>query len=139
MHNPNIAVLGAVKSSFREVSNAKGTVAAGLLCHQKSDGTVTITKSDGAAVGISLGRDLSNTNRVSYCRKGAAVPIQLTAAFTPTIGAQVNISDTTGKAIASGGGATAYNAIYTKLLTDGAIDEDGNAVIAAEIDFIGGL
>jgi hypothetical protein len=53
------------------------------------------------------------------------------------IGAQVQISTTTGKAVASG---TAVNAIYVSGKKS-AVDEAGAAITdgAARIDFIGGL
>ena len=137
MHNADKIVMGAIRSNFREVSNIKGTVEAGLAVFGKSDGTGTLLKSDGVILGISVGKDLSDTNRIAYCRKGTEVPIQVTTSFTPTIGAQVQISDTTGKAVTSGG--TNYNAIYRKYVAGGGIKEDGTACDVAIIDFPGGL
>ena len=64
----------------------------------------------------------------------------MTAAFSPTIGAQVNISDTTGLAAAAGAGATGVNAVYVSgALTR--INEDGTETAAgvALIDMPGGL
>lgn len=136
--------LGTTNSSFKTVDNVPGTLAAGTVAHAKSDGTYTAAIADGVAVGVSLGRSLSDTSRFALCRRGIGVPILLTSAFDPTIGAQVNISDTTGKAIASGGGATAVNAVYSSGRVGGTgvnngLDEDAAAVGVAYIDFPGGL
>lgn len=139
-HNPNQVLLGATRSNIKEVGNRVGSVAAGLACRLKSDGTVTTAAADGSLVGISLGKDLSDTNRTAFAYKGVGVPIQLTAAFTPTLGAAVHIDDVTGKAKASGAGATAVNATYSAILSGGGLPEDGGAAIpCALIDFPGGL
>lgn len=136
--------LGATKSSFKTVDNVKGSLAAGTLVRSKSDGTYTNAAADGAAIGVSLGKDLSDIGRTAVVRRGTGVPIKLTAEFDPTLGTQVNVSDTTGLAIASGAGATAINATYATGRVGGTgqnkgIDEDGNAVGVALIDFPGGV
>lgn len=138
MHDSTKVLMGATGSNVKEVDNRKGTIAAGLIVRLKSDDTISIAAADGNALGISLGRSLSDTTRTAICRKGLEVPVQLTAAFTPTVGAQVSISDTTGKAIAAGAGATALNAVYASSTKSG-VDEDGSAVSVALIDFPGGL
>lgn len=137
-HDATKVLLGSTGSNIREVDNKKGTIAAGLAVRLKSDDTISVASADGNLLGISMGRSLSDTARTAICRKGVKVPIQLTSAFTPTIGAQVNISDTTGKAAASGGGATGVNAVYISEVLVG-VDEDGNSVDVALIDFPGGL
>lgn len=137
-HDASKVLLGSTQSSAKEVDNRKGVIAAGLAVRLKSDDTIVVTAADGNLLGISLGRSLSDTSRTAICRKGLSVPILLTDAFTPTIGAQVNISDTTGKAAASGGGATAVNAVYASGVLTG-VNEDGASVNVALIDFPGGL
>lgn len=110
---------------------------AGLVGFLKSDGTVSLTASDGAPIGVSLGRSLSDIKRTTFCVRGLKVPALLTASETPVIGAQVDISATTGKVE---DGATAVNATYRSgVLT--AYDEDGAAITdgAVLIDFPGGL
>ena len=87
---------------------------------------------------------MSNIGRTAVCRRGIGVPILLTAGLDPVIGTQVNIDDTLGVAKASGAGATAVNAVYASGRVGGSgqnkgIDEDGNAVGVALIDFPGGL
>lgn len=140
MAHSSAIYMGNTKSSFKKVDNwdaDPATFVAGLCGHLKSDGTVSLASADGSKIGISLGRSLSSTKRTLFVREGEDVPILLTNGFTPTVGAQVQISTTTGKAVSSG---TAVNAFYkTSTLT--AYDEDGVAIAdgAALIDFPGGL
>lgn len=139
-HNASLIQLGSTQSSNRTVDNVKAAEAsfpAGLCVHLSNAGALSLAASAGSKLGISLGKSLSNSGYVSICRKGLRVPIQLTNGFTPTIGAAVQISTTTGKAVASG---TTVNATYvTGALS--AVDEDGVAVAdgVALIDFPGGL
>lgn len=140
MHDATKIQFGSTKSSFKNVDNRLGSIAAGLIVRLKSDDTISIAAADGSALGISIGKDLSDIGRTAIVRKGTAVPIQLTAAFSPTIGAQVHISDTTGKAGAAGAGFTGMNATYvTGALTMVAEDGTETAAVAALIDMPGGL
>ena len=140
MYSASVVYMGSHKSNVLEVDNHAGdpaTFLAGLCVHQKSDGTLSLAAADGSKLGISMGRSLSNHKRVPIARKGLGVPILLANGFTPTLGAQVQISTTTGKAVSSG---TAVNAVYASgALT--AYDEDGVAIAdgCALIDFQGGL
>lgn len=139
-HDATVVLMGQVQSSFKEVDNwaaDPATFLAGLCGHLKSDGTVSLASADGSKIGISLGNSLSDTKRTSFVRKGKNVPILLTNGFTPTVGAQVQISTTTGKAVSSG---TAVNAFYASS-TKTALQEDGTEAAdgCALIDFPGGL
>lgn len=129
--------LGSTKSSDKEVDNRSGTVGAGLAVYLHSDQTIDTVAASGGLLGISLGKSLSDTSRTAICRKGLLVPILLTSGLTPVIGAQVQISTTTGKAVASG---TAVNAVYRSAVLE-CVDEAGDAVAdgCALIDFQGGL
>jgi len=140
MHSASKILMGMTRSSYRHAEPMKGSIAAGTIVRLKSDGTISPAKADGSAMGISLGKDLSNIGFTSIVKAGTAVPIALTAAFSPVVGAQVNISDTTGLAIASGAGATGVNAYYTTAALT-RINEDGTetAAGAALIDMPGGL
>jgi len=139
-HNPNTVLMGSVQSSHKEVTNKVGAIAAGVVVRLKSDDTIVTTSADGSLLGVSLGKDLSDTNKTAICRKGLRVPLRLTGSFSPTIGAAVSISDTTGLGIAAGGGATVVNAVYaTGKLSGGGVAEDGTSVDVALIDFPGGL
>ena len=140
-HSATTVYMGSHGSNVLESDNWLGdpaTFLAGLCCHLDDDGDLSLAAADGAKLGISLGRSLSGDSKgVTVARKGKKIPILLTNGFTPTVGAQVQISTTTGKAVSSG---TAVNAVYVSgALT--AYDEDGNAIAdgAAYIDFIGGL
>lgn len=129
--------LGTTKSSDKEIDNKAGVVAAGLAVYTHSDDSIDTTAASGSLLGVSVGKSQSDTSRTAICRKGLGVPILLTNSFTPAIGAQVQISTTTGKAVSSG---TAVNAIYRSAALS-CVDEDGNAVAdgCALIDFQGGL
>lgn len=140
MHNASLIQMGNVGSSVKSIVNRLGdpaTFLAGLCVHLKSDDTLSLAAADGAKLGISVGRSQSDTKRTAICVKGLDVPILLTAEFTPVVGAQVQISTTTGKAVASG---TAVNAVY-KTAVMSAVDESGAAITdgCALIDFAGGL
>lgn len=140
MHSATTIYMGHTKTNAKEVENRAGdpaTFLAGLCVHLKSDDTLSLAAADGSKLGISLGRSLSDTKRTAIARKGLGIPILLTNGFTPTKGAAVQISTTTGKAVSSG---TTVNAVYVSgALT--AYDEDGVAIAdgAALIDFPGGL
>lgn len=139
-HSATTVYMGTHGSNVLESDNWIGdpaTFLAGLCCHLDDDGDLSLASADGSKLGISLGKSLSDHKRVTVARKGKKIPILLTNGFTPTIGAQVQISTTTGKAVSSG---TAVNAVYVSgTLT--AYDEAGEAITdgAAYIDFIGGL
>jgi hypothetical protein len=137
-HDATKVLMGATQSSFKNVDNHKGVIAAGTACRLKSDDTLSIASADGNLLGVSLGADLSSIGWTSICRKGSKVPVLLTSAFTPVIGAQVNISDTTGKAGTAGAGFTAVNAVYVSGILTGML-EDGTTDNVALIDFPGGL
>lgn len=139
-HNASAIYMGSGQSKTRTVDNYAGdpaTFVAGLCVHLKSDGTLSLAVADGSKLGISMGRSLSDTKRVAVARKGLRIPVLLANGFTPTVGAQVQISTTTGKAVSSG---TAVNAVYVSAVLT-AYDEDGVAIAdgAALIDFQGGL
>jgi hypothetical protein len=133
-HDPTKVVLGSTQSSFKTVDNKAGSIEAGKVAVQKSDGTVTTTLADGSLLGVSLGKSLSDTARMAIVKRGAGVPI-LIDAFTPTIGAQVQVHATSGIAVASG---TAVNAYYASSTLTG-VKEDGTEADCALIDFPGGL
>lgn len=139
-HSTTTVYLGSHASNVLESDNWAGlasTFKAGLCVHLDDDGDLDLAAAAGGKLGISLGRSLSDHNRITVARKGKKIPILLDTSFTPVIGAQVQISTTTGKAVASG---TAVNAVYVSgTLT--AYDEDGVVIAdgAAYIDFIGGL
>ena len=137
-HDASKVVLGTSRSSFKIVYNKAGTIEAGLAVRLKSDGALSVAKADGELQGISFGKHLSDIGRTNICRAGLQVPVLLTSGFTPTLGAQVHLNDTTGAADASGTGKTGVNAVYASGVLSG-IKEDGTTANVALIDFQGGL
>lgn len=151
-HNASKVLMGTTGSSEKEVTNIAGSVStfeAGVAVRLKSDGTPSLAQADGELLGISLGRSLSDIDRIAVCRKGIRVPIKLTSGFNPTVGAAVAISDTTGLAKAYTGTGDRYvNAVYssgrvggsgaTAGIAEGATTDTGTVGVAY-IDFPGGL
>ncbi len=152
-HDTTKVLMGSTASNIKEVTNFQSvsgvTLEAGLACVMEDDGKVSLDTSEGALVGISLGKDLSDTNRTVVCRKGLRVPVKLKASFDPTIGAQVAIEDDTGLAKAYTGTGDRYvNAVYVSgrvggTGVTGGVAEGATAVTGsvgvAYIDFPGGL
>lgn len=152
-HSQTKVMMGSTQSSVKEVTNYPGaaTLEAGLVAHAKSDGTVTKAVADGSPVGVSLGKDQSDTTRTAVARKGLRVPLKLKAGFSPTIGAVVLIDDAEGYGTGDGSN-TAVNAVYvepypgaanalvhaTGGVAEGATDDTGTLRVAL-IDFPGGL
>lgn len=136
MHSSKV-YLGSTKSSYKEIDNRLGVVGAGLAVYLHSNESIDTTAASGGLLGISAGKSLSDTSRTAIVRKGLLVPILLTNGLTPVIGAQVQISTTTGKAVTSG---TAVNAVYRSAVLS-CVDEAGDAVAdgCALIDYQGGL
>lgn len=138
-HDPTKVVLGGVKKSYKEVTNYSGEVAAGLVTHLASDGTVSEDSADGSPIGVSVGKSLSDIPRTAVCREGLGVPLKLEGSYEPAIGAQVFYHDTTGEAVAfNDGDAVGTNAVYVSGAMTG-ITEAGEEVSVALIDFPGGL
>lgn len=136
-HDASKVLMGAGTSSAKEVDNRKGSIEAGLVVQLKSDDTIAVT--GGTDIGLSLGKDLSDIGRTAIARKGLALPIKLASGFTPAIGAQVAVSDTTGEAKAYTGTGDRYvNAVYKSAVLSG-ITEAGATINVALIDFPGGL
>lgn len=137
--NAGQCLMGATNSSMKVVPSRKGTIEAGVVARLKSDGTLSLAKADGSIVGVSLGGDLSNAGYTAFCEAGEEVPVKLASGFTPTKGAQVHISDTTGLAGPSGAGYTGVNAYYESGKLVGVPGVGTTNVDAALISFVGGL
>lgn len=138
-HDETKVLLGSTKSSFKVIDNSVGSIEAGLVVHQKSDGTISVAKADGSILGVSIGKDLSDAGRTNVVRAGLGVPVLVKSGQTPVLGAQVAIHDTTGDAGTVGEtNFTAVNAVYVKVGLTG-IKEDGTTATVALIDMQGGL
>lgn len=139
MHDANKVQMGVVTKSGATIDNLPGNIVAGRAVSKDSDGNLSLAVSAGPRIGISLGKDGSSAGRTAVVRKGLGVPLEVTSGFTPTIGAQVTVSDTTGMAAGSG---TAINATYASAeKSAGGLAEDGVsvAVDVVLIDFPGGV
>jgi hypothetical protein len=138
-HNATKVLMGSSVSSVKEIDNRKGVIGAGLAVRLSSADAISVALSDGNLLGISAGKSLSDTSRTAIFRKGLGVPVKLASGFTPTIGAQVAISDTTGEAKAYTGSGDSYvNAVYATSTKTG-VFEDGTEANVALIDMPGGL
>ena len=132
-HDPNRIQLGTSQSNIKDVDNRVGLVAAGLVARLGADNTISATA--GTPIGISLGRDLSNTNRSAVARRGLRVPLRLAEGYTPAVGAAVTF-DAAGMGVSGG---TATKGVYVTGAIAG-VPEDGSADVAvALVDFPGGL
>lgn len=83
-HDPSKVLLGTTQLSGKEVSSEVGnpvTFPAGVAVRRSSDGGLSL--SAGSLIGISLGRDLADTNKTAICRTGEMVPLQLTDVGSP--------------------------------------------------------
>jgi len=147
-HSTVKTLMGGTHSSFKKVTNHKGSIDAGIAVRLKSDDTISIAAADGSILGISLGKDQSDIGRTAICRAGLRVPLKLTAAFDPAIGAAVCIDDVTGLGKATGAGVTTMNGVYaTGRLggtgVNGGVAEDATSdtgsIGVALVDFPGGL
>lgn len=152
-HNTSKVLMGATASSVKEVTNKLSVsglpLEAGLALILESSDKVSLDTSEGSLIGISLGKDLADSNRTAICRKGLRVPVKLKAAFNPTIGLQVAIEDDTGLARAYTGSGDRYvNAVYVSGrvggngvnagVVEGATSDTGSVGVAY-IDMPGGL
>jgi hypothetical protein len=139
-HDASKVLLGTTLSSDKLVDSVVGSLEAGLVVCQDDDGTYDITSASGATIGVSLGNDMSNAGYMAVCRRGLKVPVQV-GGGTPVVGAQVAVSNTTGKTVDYTGTGDRYvNAVYASAkLANGGVKEDGTLCDVALIDFPGGL
>ncbi len=138
MHDSNKVLMGSTASSFKTVEPHAGEVAAGLAVVLTSADELSTTLASGSLLGVSLGKDLSDTEQCPIVRRGSMVPILLQSnGVNPAIGAPVYLHATSGKADTTG---TLVNAVYASgeldaVLEDGTVSVDG----CAYINFPGGL
>jgi hypothetical protein len=139
--------LGNTASSYRHVESHAGdpaTFEAGLMVTLKSDGTLSLTETDGERLGVSLGINMSDTaNMVPIVKSGTKIPVQVTDTDSYDYvvpGAIVYVDPSSGKANKSDeANVAATNAIFESLPLD-AYKEDGTtAAKVAYISMPGGL
>lgn len=146
MHDASKVKMGSTNSSYREgaTSYAVSDVTefpAGTVCRINSSGDLSTVKGDGQIIGVSLGIDLSDSDRIVVLKAGLGVPVLLTDEFEPTIGDYVWVDDATGLANVEDDGdvtTTITRGIYVSQVLTG-MAEDGSEVQVALIDFVGGL
>lgn len=137
-HDATKVLLGTVGVSGAESSIESGdptTFTAGLAVRRSTTGDLSLTS--GNLIGVSLGIPLSDTTvETVVVRSGSKVPLLLTAGFTPVFGATVQVSATTGKAVASG---VSTAAIYVSSTLSGIDPLTKAEVPVALINMVGGL
>lgn len=108
-HDALKVLMGGLLSSSRSIScfdSDPANFRAGVFVSLGSDSGLSLLKSAGMRVGVSLGKDLSNTKKTSVVRSGAGVPVLLTlkkARATVTITNYANLVSGTDDAIAVAG------------------------------------
>ncbi len=148
-NDPTKILMGTTQSSYKVGCSSYpvedvADFPAGTAVRLNSDGGLSTVKADGALIGVSLGKDLSDTSRIVVLEAGLRVPVLLDAISEfgqVVIGQPVWIDDATGLAgdIDGGGNTTTVTrAIYVSDPMTG-VDELGEDVDVALIDFAGGL
>lgn len=132
MHDPTKVVLGATQSSAKDIqcfNSDPATFLAGLVVSLGSDSGLSLLKSAGYKVGVSLGKSLSDHKKTSVCVAGLSVPI---LAHLKRASAIFTVTDYTH--LLSGGGAdTVAIASVTFTAQSGAVTS-GQATFRAATD-----
>lgn len=114
MHDATKMLLGATDSTAKDVSvhgSDPATFIAGVAVRLKNDGALSVTKSDGSLIGVSLGKSLSDTKKTAVARTGERVPLLIdseSADGTVTITSYANLVSGTDDAVTING--TAFTA-----------------------------
>jgi hypothetical protein len=78
-HNASVVVMGSSQSSSKQgsetVNSSPATFLAGLAVRRKSDGLLSVTKADGAWMGISMGKSLDDALKTTVQLAGERVPV----------------------------------------------------------------
>ncbi len=113
-HDASVLKLGSTQSSKKVVSSYASDPAdtpAGFAVCLASDGSLSKDNSDGDYAGVSLGMDLSDTEKTSVCRTGLRVPLRCMDQYAHgliTITSYANLIDDTDDTIKIG--ATTFTA-----------------------------
>lgn len=139
MHDSSKVLLGATRSNIKEATPEVGYFQAGLAVRIDSSNELSVTKADGALIGISLGKTLDGVSGKSVvCREGILVPVLLKSGETMAVGEQLGIDDATGEAASVDTGVTGTNGIVKATGITG-VKEDGTEANVVLVDMIGGL
>lgn len=114
-HDATKVLLGTTQSSLRKGSETfnsdPATFKAGLAVRRTSASALSVTKTDGGWVGISLGKDLADASKTTVLRAGLRCPILVSrqpARGSVTISSYANLLTTTPDTVTIG--ATAFAA-----------------------------
>lgn len=108
-HDATKQLLGVTGSSDRVITvhdQDPANMPAGKRAVLKSDGSLSLLKSDGYPIGISLGKSLSDTKKTAVVRSGLRVPLLVSlkrATGTVTITSYANLVSGTDDALAVAG------------------------------------
>lgn len=152
MQDASKILLGTIQSSYREgvTSYAVSDTAdfpAGTIVRLDSNGDLSVTKADGQLLGVSLGIDMADTNRIVVLKAGLRVPVLLTDLGTDdysqaVIGQYVWADDVTGKAQDVHDGTAVFSVVTSAIYVSGqmtGVNELGADVVVALVDMPGGL
>lgn len=109
MHNASKVLLGQNGSSAKDISihaSDPASFPAGKVVSLGSDGGLSLLKSAGMRIGVSLGRSLSDTKKTAVLRTGEDVPIRAhlkRASCVVTISSYANLLTTTPDTLAVAG------------------------------------
>lgn len=113
-HDPTKVLLGSTGSSAKDISSHDSdpaTFVAGLAVSRASDGALSLLKSAGMRIGISIGKSLSDHKKTAVVRTGESVPVRLAlkkASGNATITSYANLVSGTDDSITVG--ATVFTA-----------------------------
>jgi hypothetical protein len=114
MYDASKLVLGAPLSNVKDVVSFDGdpaTFKAGLVVSLGSDGALSLLKSAGMRVGVSLGKSLADTKHTAVARTGLKVPVLASlkrSTGTITVSSYANLLTTTPDSVTIG--ATVFTA-----------------------------
>lgn len=113
MHDSSKVLLGSSRSSDKNITDHDADPAsflAGVAVRLKSDSTVSLVKADGGWLGVSMGRSLSDTKKLSVLRQGEQVPVRAASRSrgTATVTSYANLVSGTDDSVTVG--ATVFTA-----------------------------
>lgn len=128
-HNADIVLLGSTLSSDRVVSEHNGdpvSFPAGVVVVRTSTDGLSVDHGDGVPMGVSLGRSLTDKNKVSVLRAGNQVPVRVTDDFASLV-----VGDLTFTAKEAGPDGNNITITLADELSDGSADVsvDGNNIL----------
>lgn len=102
-HDASKVLMGTSLSSSKEVQvfdNDPATFLAGLCVSRDSNGDLSLAKSDGMRMGVSLGKSIDDKSKTAVIREGLRIPVICNEIYAALTKAEMTF---TAKAIGSGG------------------------------------